>query len=267
MSLFHSQTQQLMMIQPPWHFPVIFHVGKYAIYAHQITDLIAYVTGFRLYVLLRRREGTLGLEKGTWIFLGCVAGALLGSKILAWLEAAGYYLQLFGTQEFWGGGKTIVGGLLGGWLGIEFIKRIVHVRQSTGDACVFPLIIGMAIGRIGCFLTGLPDHTYGVETALPWGLDFGDHLSRHPTQIYEIIFLAALGAVLYKAKPSMLQSGALFRWFMLAYLGFRFLSEFIKPRMTILAGLSPIQWSCVIGCGVCGGALLKCYQRTVPYYG
>jgi len=36
------------------------------------------------------------------------------------------------------------------------------------------LAIGVAIGRIGCYLAGLDDFTYGTPTALPWGHDFGD---------------------------------------------------------------------------------------------
>ncbi len=55
----------------------------------------------------------------------------------------------------------------------------------------------MCIGRVGCFLTGLSDATCGVRTDLPWGVDYGDGVPRHPAQIYEILFLLALGTMLW----------------------------------------------------------------------
>jgi len=58
------------------------------------------------------------------------------------------------------------------------------------------LVMGIAIGRVGCFLTGLPDHTYGVHSSLPWAVDFGDG-PRHPTQLYEIAFVMLLGAAIF----------------------------------------------------------------------
>jgi len=109
---------------------------------------------------------------------------------------------------------------------------------------VFPLIIGMAIGRIGCFLTGLADHTYGVATSLPWGIDFGDGIRRHPTQLYEIVFLLALGSVLLVVRRRLTESGDLFKLFMVAYLGWRFAIGFIQLEIP-LAGLSAIQWACL----------------------
>jgi prolipoprotein diacylglyceryltransferase len=84
-------------------------------------------------------------------------------------------------------GKTVVGALLGGLVGVEVTKKRIGVQQSTGDRFVEPLIIGMAIGRIGCFLTGLSDRTYGTVTRLPWGVNSGDGLLRYPTQPYEVI--------------------------------------------------------------------------------
>jgi phosphatidylglycerol---prolipoprotein diacylglyceryl transferase len=67
---------------------------------------------------------------------------------------------------------------------VEVTKKIIKVPTSTGDAFAYPLIVGTAIGRIGCFFTGLSDRTYGTATSLPWGIDFGDRIPRHPTQLY-----------------------------------------------------------------------------------
>ena len=62
---------------------------------------------------------------------------------------------------------------------------MVGITHSTGAYFAPSLAIGIAIGRIGCFLSGLEDYTYGTPTTLPWGYDFGDGVLRHPVQLYE----------------------------------------------------------------------------------
>lgn len=79
---------------------------------------------------------------------------------------------------------------------MELTKRWVGWKHSTGDDFVYPLILGMGLGRIGCFLTGLDDHTYGTATSWVTGVDFGDGVLRHPTQLYEIVFLIVLALLL-----------------------------------------------------------------------
>jgi phosphatidylglycerol---prolipoprotein diacylglyceryl transferase len=111
----------------------------------------------------------------------------------------------------------------------------------------YPLIIGIAIGRIGCFLTGLTDQTYGTPTNLPWAVDFGDHILRHPTQLYEIIFLLSLLLYLQYRQRKPMQQGDLFRFFMICYLSFRWAIDFIKPDFHPLLGMSAIQIACLLG--------------------
>jgi prolipoprotein diacylglyceryltransferase len=199
---------------------------------------------------LKSNSPVVPLETMSWIIVGCVFGALFGSKILAWIESAPDYWSHRDNLGSWLGGKTIVGGLLGGWIGVEIAKKILGVKQSTGDAFVFPLIAGIAIGRVGCFLTGLADHTHGVHTNLPWAVDFGDG-PRHPTQIYEIVFLVLLGVALFIRSRHPRRSGELFRLFIFGYMSFRFLVEFIKPRFNPYLRLSAIQIAALIAVIFC----------------
>ncbi len=41
--------------------------------------------------------------------------------------------------------------MLGGLIGVELTKRWIGLKQSTGDAFVYPLIVGTAIGRVDVF--------------------------------------------------------------------------------------------------------------------
>lgn len=237
-------------------FPVYFNLFGHRVHPHLLLELIAYAAGFQLYLRLRRRwpRAAVPFEQNMWLIVGCVFGALAGSKLLAFLESFHHYSQHLADPRAWLGGKTIVGGLLGGWAGVEIAKRRLGIRHSTGDAFVFPLILGMCIGRVGCFLTGLDDHTHGVHTALPWAVDFGDG-PRHPTQLYEIGFLLLIGAALALRTRRAYPNGQLFRLFMVTYLGFRFVAELVKPRETPVLGLSAIQLACLGGMLVCACGL------------
>lgn len=150
--------------------------------------------------------------------------------------------------------KTIVGGLLGGLIAIEIVKKILNIKHSSGDLMTYPLILGIAIGRVGCFFAGLSDGTHGVQTDLLLGYDFGDGIKRHPTQIYEILFLGFLYLFLkilennvYYRKENKLMDGLKFKLFLSSYLLFRFCIEFIKPVSPFAFGLSFIQLSCLAG--------------------
>jgi len=114
------------------------------------------------------------------------------------------------------------------------------------------------VGRIGCFLTGLDDHTYGTPTALPWGVNFGDG-PRHPTQLYEIAFIALLAILLALRYRLAYTNGKTFRLFMAGYLLFRFAVEFIKPTYKPYLGVSMIQVASLIGAIIA----LRAWKRGV----
>jgi prolipoprotein diacylglyceryltransferase len=240
-------------------FPVYFHFFGHAVHPHMVMETIAYCVGFQTYLLLRRREIETNTDAVTnlWVIAGAILGALIGAKILAVIESFPDYWAARTNPLIWFEGKTIVGGLLGGWVGVEIVKRIRGVRGSTGDAYVFPLILGIAIGRVGCFLTGLDDHTHGNPTALPWGVNFGDGIPRHPTQLYEIAALLLIGVVILFRSHRPHERGAMFRLFLLMYLLFRFAVEFIKPTYKPYAGMSMIQLASALGAIVCAWHLWR----------
>ena len=226
-------------------FPAYVRLGPLALHPHWIFESLAYTAGFYLYRRLRRRQGDVIESRDRWwVIAAAMVGGFAGSRILSAFEdpvfLAGHWME----PHLLLGGKTIVGGLVGGLIAVESIKRLRGIRIATGDLLALPLALGIAIGRIGCFLSGLEDQSYGVSTHLPWGVDFGDGVTRHPTQLYEVIFLAGLAAVLLLRTEGMTTIGDRFKLFLLGYLGFRFVVDSIKPAVRV-GGLSAIQWACL----------------------
>jgi phosphatidylglycerol---prolipoprotein diacylglyceryl transferase len=238
------------------NFPVYIGFGAIKIHPHVFFEAIAYTVALRLSLRNFRRDSVKPTQRSS-IVVGGMIGALIGAKVLVLLQHIDFWWQdqdrllLLLLQ-----GKTVVGALLGALIGVELTKKLIGVKQSTGDAFVYPLIAGMMIGRIGCFLTGLSDRTYGVATNLPWAIDFGDGIPRHPTQLYEIGFLLLLMMFLKVRSRYAMQSGDLFKFYMISYLAFRLLIDSIKPEFQPLLGLSAIQIACAFA--------LIYYARSIP---
>jgi len=241
-------------------FPYYLTLGDGRLHPHVVLEALAYAIAFCVFIYLRRRFDDPLAPVTRWAVVAvAIAAAALGSKVLYWLEDPGLTLRNFQDSAYLMGGKTIVGALIFGLAGVEIMKRYIGVNQSTGDLYAIPLALGIAIGRVGCFLSGLSDNTFGVATRLPWSVDFGDGVRRHPTQIYEIVFLLAIIPVLYwilrsispvasgHRAQSRFEAGDVFKFFMVSYLSFRFLCDFIKPYPRVFLGLESIQWVCLMG--------------------
>ncbi len=229
-------------------FPLNLTFGSLEIDSHLLFEILAYSIGFRYYLSLRKKySDPISNENRIWIFIGAVAGALIFSRVLGIIE--NFPVISSGNLTFihYLSNKTIVGGLLGGLIGVEITKKIISVKASSGDLMAYPIILGMILGRIGCFLSGLKDGTYGIASDLPWAIDLGDGIRRHPTNLYEIVFLLLLWIFLAKLEKKKLTDGAKFKIFLSGYLLFRLLIEFIKPYPALIFGLSPIQLACVAG--------------------
>ncbi len=214
---------------------------------HMLFEALGYTAGLALYRRARRIQGDVITDHQRWhVLAAAVLGALVGSRVLDIAYELPAHPVTWWQAVAPVGGKTIVGGLLGAWLAVELIKKLEGIRTRTGDLFAIPLCVGIAIGRIGCLLAGLAEDTYGNATTLPWGIEFGDGIARHPTQAYEILFCVALAAALRRFQRRVHADGAIFRSFLAAYLGWRLLIDFLKPG-PILYGMSVIQWSCLAG--------------------
>lgn len=251
------------LAEPPDSLPVTFPfwipVGPWRLHPHTLFETMAYVAGFQLYRAARRRRGDAIADGDRWSVIAAAAlGAAVGSRVLYLLldlQATRAHLT---EPAYLLSGRTIVGALVGGWALTEAVKVLLGVRTRTGDLFAVPLAAAIAIGRVGCLLTGVGDGTAGLPSTLPWAFDQGDGVPRQPTALYEIVFLTLLIPLLARIPlatggraPSRWQTGDRFRVFLAAYLVFRLFIDALKPGLPFY-GLTAIQWTCVLALVVLG---------------
>ena len=230
-------------------FPVELHFGKNSIPLHALMETVGFFIGFRYFLFLRKKQGdVIESNNRTWILIGAIFGALAGSRLIGSLERPTELVTAKNIWEYIYNNKTVLGGFLGGLFGVELIKKILGEKHSSGDLFTYPMLLALIIGRIGCFSMGVYEETYGTPTKLFTGIDLGDGLMRHPVSLYEIVFLGLLWLGLRKVeKIYLLAEGGKFKIFMIAYMLFRFLLDFIKPSYHIVFGLSTIQLTAIFG--------------------
>ena len=170
------------------------HVAT-APWAHTAFDLAAWGGGLALSaVLYRWRLRELTREVARKVDGGYFAALVLGAIPGAWIAGSLTSLRYASPAL----SHSVVGALVGAVVGVEIYKRLRGVTGSTGGIFVGSFSLGVVIGRFGCFFAGLPDGTYGTPTSLPWAVDLGDSVGRHPVQLYESVAMA-LFLVVYLA--------------------------------------------------------------------
>ena len=225
-------------------FPCVLTLGPWRLHAHTLLEMLAYALGLAIYSAqrLRLRDGLDDLTR--WRLLAAAAvGAMLGARLLAYAADPGAVADL----PLWErplAVKTILGGLLGGTVAVEWLKRRLGLAQRTGDVYALAIVVAIAIGRLGCFLEGVGDHTAGVPCPWPWCLDQGDGIPRHPAALYEMAACLLIAARLAFAPSPAWRQGDRYRWALLAYAAARFAIEAVKPYPR-WGGLTLYQWACL----------------------
>lgn len=206
---------------------------------HALFDGLAWLTA-ALTALLLRRFAPAAFPRSP----------LAGDRLYLLVTLAGASIGAFGlgSLNLWLSGevgiaRSIAGAMFGAIVAVELSKRYRRRSGRTAALYALPLALGIAVGRIGCFLAGLDDFTYGTPTDLPWGVDFGDGVSRHPVQLYESGVMLVF-ALVYFTTLLLRNSFALTHGFALLALVYgleRFTLEFFKPYAAPIFGLTVFQ--------------------------
>lgn len=232
----------------------IHNISTYTIFVS-----LAIVLGIICYIILSKVDRKINNNKEDYknlaksksrytldIVIMALLGGLIGSKIPVIIENMDKILDNVNNLKlFLLSGKSIVGGLVGGYIAIRIYKKINNIEgMRFGNNIAPSAALAMGVGRIGCFLSGC---CYGIHTDF-CGVDFGDG-TRIPTQLYEAIFCIMLFIYLIvkKYKKKDLKDGELFSDLVIYYFAFRFLIEFVRATEKTIMFLSIYQVICLLG--------------------
>lgn len=185
-----------------YHVVEVVHLAGLHIHVWGLMVGLGIFVGAWITARLAPRYGILPERVWTLSLIVAVAG-ILGSRVLWALQPSllGRTLEdPFLALRVWEGGLTFVGGLLGAVLAaLWYLRRSGLPLRRVADLVVPGFGVGLAIGRLGCFLTGLHP---GEPTSLPWGIDYLGAV-RHPIPLYE----SGLGLLLAAAALLLLRRG------------------------------------------------------------
>jgi len=217
--------------------PVLFNVAGFGVPSYSAFVLLGLIVGIAVFYI-DSRKNKVANENTFFIFVAALFFGAIGAKLPIWI--ANYKLIISSLPDITPmlSGRTIVGGLIGGTLGVILTKRVLKIKDKRGNQFAPAAAIGISIGRIGCFLRGC---CYGIPTYSTWGVNFGDGILRHPTQLYEAVFDLGLFIYLVYLRKKVTEPGKLFRIFLNWYFIFRFFIEFIRIEKVIFWGLTGFQ--------------------------
>jgi phosphatidylglycerol:prolipoprotein diacylglycerol transferase len=187
-------------------------------------------------------EDGLDVEQAPNLLIWTMVGGVVGSKLYYAIDVSIREGQPFFQLLFDRAGMTWYGGLMGGALLGVLGAKFHGLPVGTFAKDVAPgLAVGQAFGRIGCFLVG---DDYGRVTDVPWGVAFPKGAPPtlekvHPTQLYEVIWLLPVAAVLWSRRK---KSPWLIGEYLMANGVGRIVIEHWRVNERVALGMTEPQW-------------------------
>ncbi len=215
------------------YFPVLFNLGPINLYTYGFFIALAFLVA-GLIIIWQAKKRKLDSSKLLSFSPYVIVAIMIGARGYYILQHFEYYRNhIFEIFAFWNGGLSMYGGVIVGFLALLLFLRKERKKQKWRwlDVLGIGLLIGSAIGRIGCTLNGC---CFGDESHFGPGVTNGfleDGVSRYPTQIYEAIlyflsFVVVLGISLKWFKK--IAPGALFFLAIILHSLTRFSVEFLR---------------------------------------
>ena len=214
------------------------NIGTYEIFV-----ILGLVVGGLVFINLSKQQKR-NYDNTVFIFGGAFVFGVIGAKLPIFIVMIPQIVKEPNNIMLYLSGRTVVGGLIGGMLGVLLVKKLLNIKEKRGNLIAPAVAVGIAIGRIGCYFRGC---CYGVATKSLFGTDFGDGVLRHPTQLYEFVFHSAAFIIMMIIYKKVKTPGILFKIYAVSYFTYRFFSEFIRIENKYLFNLSAYQYASIAG--------------------
>ena len=227
--------------------PAIVQIGHFAIRWYGLAIAAAILVGFMVALHEAKRKGIPEQEVYSMGFWVVIAG-IVGARLLHVVDKWDYYLANPGAVlAFQNGGLAILGAVLGGAAaGVVYLRRRGLSIGKMADVVAPGLILGQAVGRIGCTING---DAVGAPTNLPWGFVYTNPdamapslgQAYQPTQVYEMLWDLLIFGFLWWARRRIKVDGLLFLLYLSLYSAGKFAISFWRQEATFLFGLQEAQ--------------------------
>lgn len=205
---------------------ILFSIGPFSLTLLGLFSLLGITAGF---LIIRREAAQNGFDEGQLHSIGLVAliSAIIGARLYyALVFAPEYFLtnpmKLLAFHE---GGLSIQGGLLGGITGSLLYCRVQKLSfWQAADIFAPGIILGQAIGRIGCDVFGTP-----ASRSFFWTVEV-QGVNLHPVQIYESLLNYALFLLIWRLRGRTQRSGDIFLIYATGFAFNRFMVEFFRSN-------------------------------------
>lgn len=227
--------------------PVLAHLGPIAISWYGLAVMAALAAGMWLTVREARRrqlpDGRFS-DIAIWVVLGGVVGARLLHVLDHWHYYAAEPMRILAVQN---GGLAILGAILGGSLaGAVAARRAGLPLLKSFDVVAPGLVLGQAIGRLGCLVTGdtvgrPTDGSWGVMYLHPGAMVPQRGVAYQPVFLYEMLWDLLVFAVLWRVRTRITTDGWLFALYLGLYAAGKFALTFLRTETVWLWGLQEAQ--------------------------
>lgn len=250
--------------------PVITRIGPLEVGWHGVATVVAVAIAVSLGVRAAIRAGWPQETTADIAFAG-VIGGIVGARTFFVLDHLPQYLNdPLAALAIWQGGIAVYGAFIGGIVGGAIVALRARLPIWRGlDLAAIPMLVGQAIGRLGCLANG---DAWGAPTGADWGLVYvhpNDLLPRdllgvptHPYPLYEMAAVALLGVGLLALRRRPLHPGVLFLWAALGYAAIRFSLSFLRQETVIALGLQEAQLVALATAVLVIGLLIRSATRT-----
>ena len=243
--------------------PILLHLGHFALRWYGLIVVTAASVGIWVALREAKRKGLSEYQFADaipWVIVGGLIGARLFHVIDHWPDE--YAANPLRALYVWEGGLAIWGGVIGGLTALAlFAWRRALPLAVLLDTAVPGLVLGQAIGRIACIITG---DAVGKPTTGPFGLAYSNPgamvpqlgVYYSPTPIYEILMNLTIFAVVWRLRKRPLPDGALFLVYLVLYSIGRFVITFWSAYKIVALGFNQAQWISLVGLAVGVPALI-----------
>lgn len=240
----------------------LFSIGHFSVYLFGVTIAAGMLAGI---FLISREAKRLGIHEETVydITLYSLLGGVIGARIVYVLvyNPGHYIASPLDIIRINAGGLSIHGGILGGIImGIWRVRKHQLDLWRLADLFAPALILGQAIGRIGCDVFGIP-----MANPYFWGVAVNGTLV-HPAQIYELILNFTLFAWLWLKRNSANYKGEVFVHYLIWFSVIRSIVELFRSNPEVLGWLSVSHLLSIAG--ILAGLVLHIYlKKRFPLHG